>query len=245
MESIICIIPARFGSTRLKGKPLAEICGIPLIVHVYRNAHMSGVFDEVCVATDDERIAEAVIKAGGKAEMTSSQHLTGTDRVFEAAARYNFQYVVNLQGDEPEIPAELLKKFTDYLKNLDDNTLLTVVSHATIEEKNNINVVKAVLKKGGRALYFSRAPIPYQWEGDVVCYKHAGIYGFTFNGLKKYCSLPKGKLETAERLEQLRALENGMEIVCITYDFISKGIDTEEDLERYRKEKEKNKYGIR
>jgi 3-deoxy-manno-octulosonate cytidylyltransferase (CMP-KDO synthetase) len=235
MTRVLCVIPARFGSTRLLGKPLALVAGEPLIVHVYRNAVTSGAFDDICVATDDERIAEAVRVAGGCAEMTAATHQSGTDRVREAALRHACTHIVNVQGDEPCIPGELLREFTMRLKQIDDNCLLTIVSHATIEEKNNPAVVKAVLGNNGEALYFSRAPIPYERESGAPCYRHAGIYGFTAGGLAAFCSFAEGTLEHAERLEQLRALENGMKIHCLVYDFESIGIDTPDDLERFRR----------
>lgn len=243
MQRVLCVIPARFGSTRLPGKPLEEIAGVPLIVHVLNNARAAGVFDEICVATDDERIAAAVRRAGGAAEMTLPSHVSGTDRVFEAAQRYSCTHVVNIQGDEPRIPAPLLRTFAAALKQIEDNSLLTVVSHATIEDKNNPNAVKAVLDRSDNALYFSRHPIPYEREKGAPCYRHVGIYGFTMQSLERFCGLDEGTLEHAERLEQLRALENGMKIRCLVYDFESVGIDTPEDLERFRRQVAGNGYG--
>jgi 3-deoxy-manno-octulosonate cytidylyltransferase (CMP-KDO synthetase) len=239
---ILCVIPARMGSTRLPGKPLELIAGIPLIVWVYRNALESGAFDDLCVATDDGRIAEAVMREGGNAQMTAATHESGTDRVFEAAARYSCTHIVNIQGDEPRIPRELLLAFSAALKQIDDNSLLTVVSHATIEEKSDPDTVKAVVGNGLQALYFSRAAIPYEREKGAVFYKHSGIYGFTLESLRRFCSFPQGNLERAERLEQLRALENGMRIQCIVHDFASIGIDTPSDLERFRQWAASNGY---
>ena len=244
MAHILCVIPARYGSTRFPGKPLAEIDGIPLIVWVYRNTVAADAFDEVCVATDDERITEAVQRAGGKAVMTSSVHKSGTDRVNEVAGRISCTHVVNVQGDEPQIPAELLRKFSTALKQINDNSLLTVVSHATIEEISDANTVKAVLSRNNRALYFSRASIPYERNGTVPCFKHIGIYGFTVAGLHRFCSFSEGTLERVEQLEQLRALENDMTINCIVHDFFSIGIDTTEALERFRRQIAGNDYGV-
>ncbi|MBN1578235.1 MAG: 3-deoxy-manno-octulosonate cytidylyltransferase [Chitinispirillaceae bacterium] len=243
MAYVLFVIPARFGSTRLPGKPLKEIGGVALIVHVYKNAMASRAFDEICVATDDERIADVVRGAGGRAEMTARDHVSGTDRVFEAARRFPCTHVVNLQGDEPRIPGDLLRAFSTALKQIDDNYLLTVVSHATIEEKKDPDVVKAVIDHRNEALYFSRAPIPFEREDGAPCYKHTGIYGFTLEGLKRFCTFREGALEHAERLEQLRALENGMRIRCLVYDFDSFGIDTPEDLERFRLQVAGNEYG--
>ena len=243
MAHVLCVIPARFGATRLPGKPLREGAGIPLISHVYANVANANAFDEICVATDDERIADAVRTAGGRAEMTSGAHNSGTDRVFEAAGRFRCSHIVNIQGDEPLIPHDLLRKFSAAVKRIDDNYLLTVVSHATIEEKNDPHVVKAVLDHRGEALYFSRAPIPYEREGGAPCYRHTGIYGFTVGGIARFCSLREGVLEHAERLEQLRALENGMRIRCLIHEYTSIGIDTPDDLERFRLQVAGNGYG--
>jgi 3-deoxy-manno-octulosonate cytidylyltransferase (CMP-KDO synthetase) len=134
------------------------------------------------------------------------------------------------------VPPDLLKRFSDNLLQIDDNTLLTVVGHATIEEKSEPDCVKVVLDRAGRALYFSRAAVPFDRAGGTgTCFKHMGIYGFTAGSLERFCSFPEGVLERRERLEQLRALENGMIIQCLQYDFTSIGIDTPEDLERFRK----------
>lgn len=244
MPHVLCVIPARMGSTRLPGKPLELIAGIPLIVWVYRNAAASGAFGEICIATDDERIAEVVAREGGRAEMTSSDHASGTDRVAEAASRFECTHIVNIQGDEPRIPHDLLCRFTAELVKLDDNSLLTIVSHATIEEKSDPDTVKAVLGNGGQALYFSRAPIPYvRHEAADVCYKHCGIYGYTSESLHRFCGFQQGNLEQVERLEQLRALEHGMKIRCMVHDFESIGIDTPRDLERFRQWAALNGYG--
>lgn len=234
--TIACIIPARYGSTRLPGKPLLEINGLPLVMWVYRCAEKAGVFDRIVVATDDRRIAGVVESHGGEAVMTAAGHRRGTDRVFEAAQRIPCGYVVNLQGDEPKIPAALLARFAAGTRALDDNSLLTVVSHATIKEIANPNVVKAVLDAEARALYFSRSPIPYSRDsgGPETFLRHVGIYGFTRESLRRYCSFPEGYLERIESLEQLRALEQGMRINCLVHDFESVGIDTPEDLAAFR-----------
>jgi 3-deoxy-manno-octulosonate cytidylyltransferase (CMP-KDO synthetase) len=190
----------------------------------------------VCVATDYVRIHEAVRRYGGVSCMTSGRHESGTDRVFEAAGKYEYRYIVNLQGDEPCMPADLLATFASSLDKLDDNSLLTCVSNATIKEKENPNAVKVVCTRTGEALYFSRAPIPYDREGGQKgILLHGGIYGFTAQSLKRFCSFPAGALEMREKLEQLRALENGMRIICLVTDHASGGIDTPEDLAAFRK----------
>lgn len=232
----LCVIPARYGSRRLPGKPLAQIDGLPLVMWVYNRAVESGAFAHVCVATDDERIRAVVEHHGGRAVMTRPDHASGTDRACEVAQSMRYGYVVNLQGDEPLIPLELLRAFTAVLHELDNNSLLTCVGNATINETQDPNVVKAVCASNGDALYFSRAPIPYARDGAPRgAYRHTGLYGFTREGLVRFCGLPRGTLECIEKLEQLRALEGGMRIRCLTYEYRSEGIDTPEQLERFRR----------
>jgi 3-deoxy-manno-octulosonate cytidylyltransferase (CMP-KDO synthetase) len=233
-QSILCVIPARYGSTRLPGKPLAEISGLPLVMWAYNSAVKAGVFDAVIVATDDTRILDTVKKHGGSAMMTSPDHKRGTDRIYEVVQKTPSGFVVNLQGDEPQMPAEVLTRFVGDLKNCDGNTLLTIASHATIKEAANPSVVKVVLNAKGEALYFSRSSIPFDTQAAGTVLKHKGIYGFTRGGLQRYCSFPEGELERRESLEQLRALEYGMKIRCIVRDFESAGIDTPEDLAGFR-----------
>jgi len=235
-QFVFCVIPARYGSSRLPGKPLLEINGLPLIMLVYNCAKNARCFDKIIVATDDRRIIDAVERHGGVAAMTSANHTRGTDRVFEVAHHEKCGYIVNLQGDEPEIPSKVLRSFAAGVRTLDNNTLLTIVSHATINEIGNPNVVKVVLDAEERALYFSRAVIPYDRgkSGPKAFLKHKGIYGFTRKGLQRYCSFPEGTLERRESLEQLRALECGMRIKCLVRDFESFGIDTPEDLAAFR-----------
>jgi 3-deoxy-D-manno-octulosonate cytidylyltransferase len=233
---ILCVIPSRYGSTRLVGKPLIPFKGVPLVMWVYNRAVEAGVFDSVCVATDDRRIAEAVQSRGGTAYMTAGEHASGTDRAFEVAQRNDYPYIVNLQGDEPCIPPGLLREFAANLSRLDDNSLLTCVSNATIDDKDNPNAVKAVLNNRREALYFSRAAIPYdrdqQKKGVFV---HWGIYGFTGGSLRRFCTFPQGELEQRERLEQLRALEHGMRILCLVTPHKSCGVDTPEDVQKLRR----------
>jgi 3-deoxy-manno-octulosonate cytidylyltransferase (CMP-KDO synthetase) len=196
----------------------------------------SGVFDDVVVATDDERIVRVVRENGATACMTLDTHTSGTDRVHEVVAgRPDVTHVVNLQGDEPEIPTDVLKRFVARLKSCADDTLLTCVTDATLEEVGDPSVVKVVMTVDGCALYFSRSPIPFLRSSDGVrLYRHSGIYGFTTVGLNRFCNLPPSMLEQAESLEQLRALENGMRIRCMTAGYRAVGIDTPEDLTRFR-----------
>ncbi len=235
-KGILCVIPARYGSTRLPGKPLLMFNNLPLVMWCYRRAAQSGAFDMVCVATDDARICDTVRKFGGVSILTSPRHGSGTDRVFEVAKRFRYPYVVNLQGDEPCISRALIRKFKARLFSLDDNSLLTCVSHATIEEKENPNVVKAVLNRKGEALYFSRAGIPFDRNGaPAAALAHWGIYGFTARSLARFCGFGEGKLEKREKLEQLRALENGMRIICLFTKERCGGIDTPADARAFRK----------
>ncbi len=235
IEKVVCVIPARYASTRLPGKPLLPVNGKPLVMWTYERAVKSGAFDGVYVATDDDRIRGTVEQSGGHAIMTAGSHISGTDRIREAIQGLECGYVVNLQGDEPMVPVDLLQEFSIQTKNLDSLSLLTCVAYATIEEMQNQNVVKAVLTAQGDALYFSRSPIPYfRGETDVRPYKHMGIYGFSRASIETFCSYPAGRLEQIEKLEQLRALEFGMKIHCLVRDYQSIGIDTQQDLEAFR-----------
>lgn len=236
MSVTLCVIPARYASTRLPAKPLCDIAGKPMIMWVYECAVASGAFDKVVVATDHDAIFSAVKKAHGDVVMTSPDHPRGTDRVFEVVRKVKCDFVVNLQGDEPNVPKEILTGFSSEVKKLNDNSLLTIASHATIVESNNPNVVKVVLDRFQNALYFSRSRIPYDRDAiGAKLYKHKGIYGFSSESLAKFCSFPQGELEKAESLEQLRALEYGMKIRCLVRDFDSIGIDTQDDLELFRR----------
>ena len=229
---ILCVIPARYGSTRLPGKPLIRIKNLPLVMWAYNSAYESGVFGKVCVATDDPGIFETVSSFGANAIMTSSGHASGTDRVYEAARCQPYDYIINLQGDEPLVPAGLFKTMAEHIKALDDNSLLTCVANATIEDKGNPNTVKVVCDADGDALYFSRSPIPFDRDNTGAAgLRHCGIYGFTKAGLAKFCGFSRGSLEKIEQLEQLRALERGMRVKCFFFDYRGIGIDTKEDVE--------------
>ncbi|ADL13671.1 3-deoxy-manno-octulosonate cytidylyltransferase [Acetohalobium arabaticum] len=239
MESkqVVGIIPARYGSTRLPGKPLLDICGEPMIQHVYKRAAEAEVFDRVIVATDDERIKERVENFGGEAVMTSTEHKTGTDRLAEAARRIEADIIVNIQGDEPLISPAMIEELVYPL--LVDSTLVMSTLKQEIkdqEEVNNPDLVKVVTDKEGYALYFSRSPIPYlrNQETDSKFYKHIGLYAYQKSFLLKFAKLEATPLEQAESLEQLRALENGYRIKVVETEHASIGVDTEEDLKRVR-----------
>lgn len=238
----IAIIPARYASTRFPAKPLAILGGKPVIRRVYEQ--VAGVMDETVVATDDSRIYDAVLAFGGKAEMTSTSHRSGTDRCWEAYRNHGGDYdiVVNVQGDEPFIQRSQLEA----IKRCFDNPatdIATLVKPFTAEDGlaalENPNSPKVVLDKDSRAIYFSRSVIPYlrgvereQWLSQHTFYKHIGIYAFRTDILRQVTALPQSPLEKAESLEQLRWLENGYRIGVGISDVETIGIDTPDDLAR-------------
>jgi 3-deoxy-manno-octulosonate cytidylyltransferase (CMP-KDO synthetase) len=241
MARTLIMIPARMQATRLPGKPLADIHGEPMIVHVWRRA-MAAEAGRVVVATDDEAIAAAVRRAGGEAVMTRSDHVSGSDRIYEAVAKIDpegeAEYIVNLQGDLPTLEPRLV---TECLAPLHDKGphITTLTAEIRLEaEKTEPSVVKLIGTPLGmtapnrlRALYFTRATAP---SGDGPLYHHIGIYGYRRSALERFVSLPPSPLEKRERLEQLRALENGMRIDAVIVDTVPLGVDTPHDLERAR-----------
>ena len=229
----ICVIPARYSSTRLPGKPLKDICGKPMICRVYERASRAKSVAEVIVATDDERIFQAVEKNYGRAMMTRADHKTGTDRLAEVAEKFSTaEVIVNVQGDEPLIEPSLIDELiAEFVadKNLQMATVAT--EFADTAEINNPNNVKVVLDKNNNALYFSRSLIPYPRNaGKSKVFKHIGIYAYRRNFLLHYAKMDSTPLEQAESLEQLRALENGYKIRVIKSKCHFVGVDTEEDL---------------
>lgn len=238
----IAIIPARYASTRFPGKPLALLGGKPVIQRVYEQ--VAGVLDDAVVATDDQRIYDAVLAFGGKAEMTSTEHRSGTDRCWEAYCKQGGAYdaVVNVQGDEPFIrPAQLeaLKRCFDDPETQIATLVKPFAEKDGPEALENPNSPKVVLDGRSRALYFSRSVIPYlrgvdraEWLRRHTYYKHIGIYAFRTEVLREVTALPQSPLELAESLEQLRWLENGYRIGVGITNFDTVGIDTPEDLER-------------
>ena len=233
------IIPARYASTRFPGKPLAEIAGRPMVVHVCERAAKSGAA-AVHVATDDERIAHAVRKHGHQAIMTRADHASGTDRLAEAARKLKLKdssIVVNVQGDEPLIAPRLIRAVGLLLEKKREASVSTAC-HPIHDPGTvvNPNVVKVVLDAEGYALYFSRAPIPYPREPGAPQYRHAGIYAYRVSFLKKYSRLRPCPLEKTEALEQLRVLWHGHRIaVAVSKTEIAPGVDTPQDLEAVRK----------
>ncbi|WP_038055591.1 3-deoxy-manno-octulosonate cytidylyltransferase [Thermodesulfobacterium hydrogeniphilum] len=232
----VIIIPARYGSTRFPGKPLALLWNKPIIQHVYEKAIASGI-KEVCVATDDERIFKTVENFGGKALYTSKDHTCGTERVAEASnilSLHEKDIIINLQGDQPLFPPEyfsLLIKPLLFSNQISMATLATPIT--SLKDLENPNKVKVVLDKEGNALYFSRAPIPYfRPPGKEPVYlKHIGVYAYRKGFLDKFIKLPHGDLEQAEKLEQLRALEYGYKIAVTIVPQDIPEVDTPEDLE--------------
>jgi 3-deoxy-manno-octulosonate cytidylyltransferase (CMP-KDO synthetase) len=235
---VVGVIPARFASTRLPGKPLQEIVGKPMIQHVYENASRSKTLEDLLVATDDERIVAAVEGFGGRAVLTSRDHATGTDRVAEVMRGLDAGIVVNIQGDEPFVAPGMIDEVVRPL--LDDPSLPMCTSMHEItdaEDLANPNVVKVVVDRSGNALYFSRSLIPYprRTEGHRA-FEHIGMYAYRRDFLLAYAAMPQTPLEKLESLEQLRVLENGyrLRVVETREDYIPLSVDTQEDLERAR-----------
>jgi 3-deoxy-manno-octulosonate cytidylyltransferase (CMP-KDO synthetase) len=231
------VIPARYDSTRLPGKPLADLHGEPMIVHVYRRAAAVPGVDAVIVATDDERVIRAIEDCGGTAVMTARTHRTGTDRVAEVAAGLDCDLVVNVQGDEPLVHPEMIAAVIAPLRDDPSLEMSTVCRPLTDPgDYLNPNVVKLVRDVQGRALYFSRSPIPHLRGPQPPLWKHFGLYGYRRDFLLRFAQLPATPLEQAESLEQLRALEHGFRIHAATTEHDSIGVDTPEDLDRARRQ---------
>lgn len=230
---IICVIPARFASTRLPGKPLADIAGKPMIVRVYERVMQAQKPAQVIAAVDDQRVLDAVISAGGRAVMTKKDHPTGTDRLAEVAVKCpDADVIINVQGDEPLIDPQIIDDLAQQFLDDENLQMATVKTPMAEEEKAKPGNVKVVTDKNGYALYFSRSLLPYPREATgVTVYKHIGIYGYRRDFLLKYAKMQPTPLEQTESLEQLRALENGYKIKVITTDKHFVGVDTKEDLE--------------
>lgn len=234
----IVIIPARFASTRFPGKPLADICGKTMIQHVFERALQADV-DDVVVATDDTRIFDEVMRFGGKVVMTSQNHASGTDRCGEAAQKLNLSendIIVNVQGDEPFIRSEEINLLLKMFENKDVNIATLVMPITDETEVNNPNKVKVVFSHAMKALYFSRFPIPFvRGELSDQFYKHIGIYAYRLKTLIDLTNLTPSILENAEKLEQLRWLENDQSIYVSKCYYESLSVDTPEDLEKILK----------
>lgn len=231
------IIPARYGSSRLEGKPLLKACGKPIIQWVWEKGGKCKDIDRVIVATDDERIYKACKEFGAEVEMTSTEHKSGSDRIAEVASRHpEISYIINLQGDEPlieEANIELVRKGVVEDDNADISTLVREIKSE--DEVNNPNLVKCVFDLNGYAMYFSRSKIPFERNiGKSKFYGHLGIYGYKKEALFKMTKLAQTPCEMAESLEQLRALQNGMKIRVSVVDNVPVGIDTIEDFEKFK-----------
>ena len=249
--SAVVIIPARYRSKRLPGKPLADICGHPMIEHVYRRAAAASSIRAVLVATDDERIRDAVVAFGGKVVMTASTHETGTDRLAEVARDLTCDLIVNVQGDEPLIEPQTIDLAVSAFKaetNMSHSIATLRCAITDPGELRNPNVVKVVVDRSGHALYFSRAPIPHletspstmsnhadaSIQTPILGYKHVGLYVYRRDVLLRLAALEPTRLERAECLEQLRALENGYRITTLETSHYPIGVDTPFELERVR-----------
>ena len=231
---VLCVIPARYASTRLPGKPLALIAGKPMIQHVYERACHAVLPQEVVVATDSKIVADAVKEFGGKVMMTSPDHPSGTDRLAEVALSYpDIDVIVNVQGDEPMIPPEVIDRLAQAFADDNDLNMATLKTLMGEEDYNNPNAVKVVTDQNGYALYFSRSLLPYprNRKVDFKVYKHVGIYAYRRSFLLSYAAYEPTPLEQIEGLEQLRVLENGQRIKVLESKFQGIGIDTQEDLD--------------
>jgi 3-deoxy-manno-octulosonate cytidylyltransferase (CMP-KDO synthetase) len=236
---IIGIIPARFASTRFPAKPLADIAGKTMIQRVYMQALGSSTFLKVLVATDDEKIFDHVRQFGGEACMTSADHVSGTDRCYEALAlqKETYDYAINIQGDEPFISPLQISQLASVLGG--ETQIATLIKKINDEEQLfNTNIVKVVADLSGHAMYFSRSPIPHvrnaeatHWLSKSAFYKHIGMYAYRTDVLKAITQLKPSALEKAESLEQLRWLENGFKIKVAETEIETIGVDTPEDLE--------------
>jgi 3-deoxy-D-manno-octulosonate cytidylyltransferase len=244
---VVSVIPARYGSTRLLAKPLADIHGKPMIQWVYeRSAKARGV-SRVIVATDDDRVASAVKKFGGEVVMTSPEINSGTDRVWAVAQEIPGDIFINIQGDEPLIEAIAIEAGLELVSSGRFPMATVMTKLETEEELREPSVVKVIADQTGRAIYFSRHPIPYSRgpvpKDDFVCRRHVGLYIYTREVLQRFSSLPPSALEKAEVLEQLRAMDAGIPIGITEVQFTSIGVDTPEDLERVREHLRKDLHG--
>ncbi|MFN3697529.1 MAG: 3-deoxy-manno-octulosonate cytidylyltransferase [Pseudobdellovibrio sp.] len=231
---IIAVIPARYGSTRFPGKPLELLKGKPIVQWVIEGAKSSKHISQVYVATDDDRIAQTVKATGTEVLMTRSDCPTGTDRIFEATQSLDFDVVLNIQGDEPQITSEYIDPLALAFKINKSLDMATLSHPLHLEDIGNMNAVKVIKNIHGEAIYFSRFPIPYSREkidtGHIVCEKHIGLYGYSRQFLRKFCETPQSSIEKCESLEQLRALYLGAKIKVLSVDKPIQGVDTPEDL---------------
>ena len=233
---VIAVIPARYTSTRLPGKPLADICGKPMIQHVYERVSQVPLFDAIIVATDDLRIMDAVAEFGGSACMTSPNCASGSDRLIEVSHKYPADIYVNIQGDEPLVEPESLKRIVEELLAHPDVHVATLCYPISKKQAQSSNLVKVVRNHQGDALYFSRSLVPFAREKNtsVTYYGHLGVYAYRAGFLQRFGSLPPSPLEQIEKLEQLRILQAGVPIRTVETCSSALGVDTPEDLEVVR-----------
>ena len=235
--SIIAVIPSRYASTRLPGKPLVDICGKTMVQRVYERVRRVKLFDEVLVATDDERIMSAVASFRGRACMTSADCPSGSDRLIEVARAHPADIYVNVQGDEPLVEPDSIEKLARAM--LEDSSLQmgTLCYPISAEQAQNPNLVKVVRAHNGNALYFSRSPIPFPRSGGIApeYFGHLGMYAYRREFLMNFGSLPYSPLENTEKLEQLRVLQAGIAIRVLEVKAVGPGVDTPEDLEEVRR----------
>lgn len=234
--TVICIIPARYGSSRLEGKPLADLCGKPMIQRVYEQVKKATLVDKIFIATDDVRIFDSARQFGAPVVMTSPHHLCGTDRITEAIEKIPGDIILNVQGDEPLIDPGAIDALVHSFIEDPDSVMATLITKVTDEgDVHNPNVVKVIKDCDNYALYFSRAPVPYVRDGGFIQrYIQAGVYIFRRDFLKKFSALPPTPCEKGEKLEQLRALEHGYRIKLVETGYSSVSVDTHEDLENVR-----------
>jgi len=235
-KKIVAIIPARWGSTRFPGKPLHRIAGKPLIQHVWERCQSAKMLDEIIIATDDMRIAEAAFSFGAQVTLTSPKHQSGTDRIAEVAKKLKgISHLINVQGDEPLADPALINRLAKLMMS---DKKIGMITAATVFGKNEVienpNAVKVILDRSSNALYFSRSPIPFVRDGKIPVqyYRHQGIYGYSLPFLLEFVKWKPTMLEKAEQLEQLRALENGAKIRVVITKHASIGIDTPEDVKQ-------------
>jgi 3-deoxy-manno-octulosonate cytidylyltransferase (CMP-KDO synthetase) len=231
MSKVVGIIPTRWASTRFPGKALHGIAGKPLVRHVWERCIEAACFNQIVVATDDMRIAEAAFNFGAEVAVTAASHSSGTDRIAEVARKLKkASIILNIQGDEPLLDPVLLQQLVRKMKANPRIPIFTAATPISDEESQSEHNVKVVIDRRGNALYFSRSRIPFRrGVSDVVTYKHLGLYGYRRKALLDFVRKPPGDLEKAEHLEQLRALENGMKIRVVVSETNSIGVDTPED----------------
>lgn len=228
---IVAVIPSRFDSKRFRGKPLIKLVGKTMIERVYSQVHNTGLFEKIIVATDDIRIAKEVKRFGGTVVITSSEHKSGTDRIWEVVKDMDIDGIINVQGDEPLIPEELIKDLYDLLLKDDTEVVTAAFQNDSIKDFRSSDIVKTIVDLSGYALYFSRSSIPNieqsSFEGFL---HHIGIYGYKKNALKEFIEAEVSSLEDKEKLEQLRFLENGIKIKILNTTYKSVGVDVPADI---------------